>query len=75
MDGNNFIGYEYRMLSVHEQLAPVYSDGYANFGRTLENSTAQQTVGDKVSLRFKRDRKIRNKAELTQPPASVRRPL
>ena len=66
MDGNNFIGYEYRMLSVREQLAPVYSDGYANFGWTLENSTAPQTVGDKVSLRFKRERKIRNKAELTR---------
>ena len=66
MDGNNFIGYEYRTLSVHEQLAPVYSDGYANFGWALENSSAPQTVGDKVSLRFKRDRKIRNKAELTR---------
>ncbi len=66
MDGNHFIGYEYRTLSVHEQLVPVYSDGYASFGWMLDDSSAPQKIGDKVTLRFKRDRKIRNKAELTR---------
>lgn len=63
---NNFIGYEYRDVTVKRNMEPVYSDGYNNFGWTLEGSSIPiQKVGS-VTMKFKRDRKIRNKAELTR---------
>ncbi|WP_326974656.1 hypothetical protein [Caproicibacter sp. BJN0012] len=61
---NNFIGYEYKDITVSRSMESVYADGYANFGWTLEDtSTPVQGVGS-VTMKFKRDRKIRNKAEL-----------
>ena len=63
---NRFIGYEYKEVTVKRNMESVYSDGYANFGWTLEGiSTPIQSVGS-VTLKFKRDRKLRNKAELTR---------
>ncbi len=66
MDENNFIGYEYRAVSVQEEMVSVYNDGYANFGWQAEGEGKASTAGGKVDLKFKRDRKIRNKAELTR---------
>ncbi len=61
---NNFVGYEYKDVTVKRSMEPVYADGYTNFGWALEGtSTPIQSVGS-VTMKFKRDRKIRNKAEL-----------
>lgn len=63
---HNFVGYEYKDITVKKDSESVYADGYTHFGWTLEGtSTPFQNVGS-VTMKFKRDRKIRNKAELTR---------
>ena len=62
MSENDFIGYEYRDVTVRHEMEPLYVDSYKNFGWTLDNSNGYSNV----SMKFKRDRKIRNKAELTR---------
>lgn len=63
---SNFIGYEYKDITVKRKMESVYTDGYNNFGWALEGtSTSVQNVGS-VTIKFKRDRKIRNKVELTR---------
>jgi len=62
----DFIGYEYKKLIVDRDKEGVYADGYPNFGWTLEGSATPIFGVSSVSLKFKRDRKIRNKAELTR---------
>lgn len=63
---SRFIGYEYKDITVPQDMASVYIDGYASFGWSMESGSAFPTAqGSKnVNLKFKRDRKIRNKAEL-----------
>lgn len=62
----SFVGYEYKDVLVRRSLESVIVDGYTNFGWTLESvNTSVQNFGS-VILRFKRDRKIRNKVELTR---------
>ena len=63
-----FIGYEYKDVTVPGDMASVYADGYVNFGWSLEGSDVPSAPAgsDTVALKFKRDRKIRNKAELTR---------
>jgi hypothetical protein len=55
----NFVGYEYKEVSASRNLEGVYADGYPNFGWQLDG-------GGFGRLKFKRDRKIRNKAELSR---------
>lgn len=63
---NNFVGYEYKDVTINQDSESVYADGYTHFGWTLEGtSTPFQNMGS-VTMKFKRDRKIRNKAELTR---------
>lgn len=63
---SNFVGYEYKDVTVKRKMESVYVDGYNNFGWALEGtSTSVQNVGA-VTMKFKRDRKIRNKVELTR---------
>lgn len=63
---SSFIGYEYKDITVKRTMESVYADGYTNFSWTLEGiSTPIQNIGS-VTMKFKRDRKIRNKAELTR---------
>jgi len=65
-NSDSFIGYEYRDITVKREIEPMYTDGYTNFGWILEGTSVPiQSIGS-VSLKFKRDRKIRNKAELTR---------
>lgn len=66
--GNGFIGYEYKDVTVKREMEPLYADGYANFGWTLEGTdiTTSLQGTDTANMRFKRDRKICNKAELTR---------
>lgn len=66
MGDSSFIGYEYKDVTVKGDMASVYTDGYTNFGWTLEGAAHPiQKIGY-VTLKLKRDRKIRNKAELTR---------
>ena len=62
----NFVGYEYRDITVDRSMESMYADGYQNFGWELDNSAGLPAGIGSVTLKFKRDRKIRNKAELTR---------
>jgi hypothetical protein len=59
LHNTNFVGYEYKEVFASRNLESVYADGYPNFGWQLEG-------GDYSRLKFKRNRKIRNKAELSR---------
>lgn len=61
-----FIGYDYSEETVNQQVQHLYKDGYSNFGWKLETISKSPVKPNMVVLTFKRDRKIRNKAELTR---------
>ncbi len=63
---NKFIGYEYKDFTVNRKMESVYADGYQDFGWTLEEITPSVKGVFAEVMRFKRDRKIINKAELTR---------
>ncbi len=65
---NRFVGYEYKEITVDRSLEGIYADGYANFGWKLDgtDTASRSQPADSVHMRFKRDRKIVNKAELTR---------
>lgn len=67
MTKRRFIGYEYREVSVPKYLASLCADSYPCFGWEADGNPAQNQgkTGD-INLRFKRDHKITNKAELTR---------
>jgi hypothetical protein len=61
-----FIGYEYKSVVARYEMGSIWVDGMENFGWRLESgSDPRARLGSSV-LKFKRDRKIRNKAELTR---------
>ena len=66
MSNRSFIGYEYQEISVKNEMSSVCADGYANFGWKLEDSSFALGRPDSVVMKFKRNRKIRNKTELTR---------
>ncbi|MDO4173152.1 MAG: hypothetical protein Q4D42_00180 [Eubacteriales bacterium] len=68
MSETNFVGYEYQNIHVKRSMASVYADGYENFGWDLESTGEQPGTwpADTVAMKFKRDRKLRNKVELTR---------
>lgn len=66
MNEQNFVGYEYQDVTAKRSVASIYSDGYENFGWQLDSTAEPHGKIDYIILKFKRDRKIRNKAELTR---------
>lgn len=72
----DFIAYEYLTLNVKAEHEALYIDCYENFGWTLVNNTALVDKDDYyinnysinynklVKIKFKRDRKIKNKVKL-----------
>ncbi len=62
----NSFGYEYTDVIVPYDMKSVYADAYEHFGWQLERSIPSLHHIGSINLRFKRDRKIRNKAELTR---------
>lgn len=68
--GKEFIGYEYREVFVPEYLSSLCADSYPCFGWERDENPAQgrgeRTKTGYVGMRFKRDRKITNKMELTR---------
>ncbi|MEG0368303.1 MAG: hypothetical protein RR585_15770 [Coprobacillus sp.] len=63
---NQFIGYEYKDIIVEKSLEAIFIDSFTYFGWQLETSRPSLSTHQSVELKFKRDRKIRNKAELTR---------
>lgn len=61
----DFVGYEYKDVTVKRKVESVYIDGYHNFGWALDSTSNSVQNVNSVTMKFKRDRKIRNKAELT----------
>ena len=66
MQTMDFVAYEYKDLTVGREMEPVYTDAYRNFGWELESVSVPAIGPGSAELKFKRDRKIRNKAELTR---------
>lgn len=64
--GSSFVGFEYRSITADRNMELMYIDGYQNFGWVLDDTSAPQAGLNSITLKFKRDRKIRNKAELTR---------
>ena len=62
----DFIGYEYKDINVTRETEAMYVDAYENFGWSFEDRQTSHIGINSVNLKFKRDRKIRNKAELTR---------
>lgn len=65
-DNRDFVGYEYKEIAVDRQLESLYMDSYQNFGWQLEERSGINAGISSSTLKFKRDRKILNKAELTR---------
>ncbi|MGN0386061.1 MAG: hypothetical protein ACI4EX_09260 [Lachnospiraceae bacterium] len=63
---NNFTGYEYRDITVKKTMQSVYADSFGSFGWIAEGIGEATGKVDSVVMKFKRNRKIRNKAELTR---------
>lgn len=64
-ENNGFVGYEYSVVTAKNDLESMIVDGYTNFGWKLENREAA-IYGGSAQLKFKRNRRIRNKAELSR---------
>lgn len=62
---NSFIGYEYKEVDVPRDMEGAYVDGYTSFGWEVETGSLPIPISS-TALKMKRDRKIRNKAELTR---------
>lgn len=65
-DGNQFVGYDYKQVTVPFKKVSQYLDGYLNFGWILDKNVQQKKGNRQVMLHLKRDRKILNKTELTR---------
>ena len=65
---SNYVGYEYRDISVNGNMESLYVDSYECFGWQFEGRqpSLMGITSGAVNLKFKRDRKVLNKAELTR---------
>ena len=63
---NGFVGYEYKDVIVKCDLETLYVDNYPNFGWKLEGTAPSLHNVGSVHLKFKRDRRIQNKNELSK---------
>lgn len=66
MEERNFISYDYQERTIDKKLRSMYEDAYRNFGWQQVGTSPEQFTTDKITLHFKRNRKIKNKAELTR---------
>ena len=64
--GKDYIGYDYKTVSASNEKTSLYLDAYENFGWVPDDSMPTRQFAGAVTLNFKRDRKILNKAELTR---------
>ena len=64
--GKNYIGYDYKTITVDSEKASMYADAYENFGWMPDEPTQVKQFAGAATLKLKRDRKILNKTELTR---------
>ena len=62
----DYIGYEYKEVTVRPEKASLYLDCYENFGWHADENFSAAHGDRSITLRLKRDRKIINKMELTR---------
>lgn len=62
----DYVGYEYKQITVEQKKVAIYLDSYENFGWKLDETMSDIKDNGKCVLRLKRDRKIVNKTELTR---------
>ena len=60
-----FVGYEYQSVRTSREMEPLHVDGYQSFGWEFEDQPLPSYV-HQSTLKFRRNRNIRNKAELTR---------
>lgn len=69
-NNKDYVGYEYREIFVPEYLSSLCADSYPCFGWEPDSNPVQgrreRTKPGYTGLRFKRERKITNKMELTR---------
>ena len=65
-NNNGYIGYEYMNVTVLRNMESFYRDNYACFGWILEKVSMPLQGMLFIEMRFKRNRKIRNRMELTR---------
>lgn len=63
---NNFVGYEYKDVTVVRHMESLWTDSYVAFGWLLEGRASDKLGINYVNLKFKRECIIRNKVELTR---------
>lgn len=63
---SNFISFDYKDVTVKKNMMHLYPDNFENFGWILEDSYPAVGSGNEMTLKFKRDRKIKNKSELAR---------
>jgi hypothetical protein len=63
---SNFVAYEYVSVPVKQTIETLYIDCYKSFGWILENSVLNITDLNSVILKFKRDRRIKNRSEVVE---------
>jgi hypothetical protein len=66
MNEKGYIGYEYKDITVKRSLEAIYVDNYPQFGWEMESRTYSMQGPYYVTMKFKRDRRIKNKVELTR---------
>lgn len=66
MEKQDYIGYDYREITVENNQISAYLDGYECFGWILDEKHPELQGNGKTVLKFKRNRKIINKTELTR---------
>lgn len=64
MSEDKFVAYEYHSVPVKLSMETLYIDSFKSFGWALENSVLNISNMNSVILKFKRDRKLKNKTEL-----------
>ena len=64
--GKDYIGYDYKTVTVDGDNTSMYLDAYENFGWIPDDSITPRQFTGVATLKLKRDRKILNKTELTR---------
>ena len=62
----DFVGYEYKELTVAADRFSLYLDSYENFGWTADKNAPPRSQHGLMTVTLKRDRRIVNKMELTR---------
>ncbi|MCL2776296.1 MAG: hypothetical protein FWD71_23585 [Oscillospiraceae bacterium] len=66
INNNNYIGYEYMEKTISRGMESMYVDNYRNFGWVTDGKSIPHVGLNSVTIKFKRNRQILNKTELTR---------